>query len=455
MFSSNTHVAFVSLCAIDLNHSTCQDGQLFQEYSDLISLDFGTPVQTQSELACLWEQVAEVYRKKGGLVKSGRWFSWHSCCEEQLKEFWTTRMLLMHEKPNGQPDSAKDFLRLRSEFGGGTGLALQCCSWTCWMGIQVLRIGGRPLWNFYTETVTSIKSPQQNVVRLMELCDRWHRSRQFLELAGVLKDWDEFSKVLKYHSLARRHLDEEAHKELLDSFVFMMFYYILTLFCKRASSMSKFTSPPEIYSKILSSDEEEAEMTLANILSDWRTLLLLEQSKYQELASDLNLTVSKPMRLAFTFFEAGKTDAAIEIMKSMLLVVPDTKLIEDIHQKVRVDSKANANLNQSCAEIQNIIMNSGLLEARGIPHTAKINRETFLARWKTTPGNKKFKQVFHASSYKLAREFGSILAPRVWPSLSEEALARSSAGWAWIRKHQSMNLKAAGILLTESEFDYI
>ena len=269
------------------------------------------------------------------------------------------------------------------------------------------------------------------------------------------KDWDEFSKVLKYHSLARRHLDEEAHKELLDSFVFMMFYYVLTLFCKRASSMSKFTSPPEIYSKILSSDEEEAEMTLANILSDWRTLLLLEQSKYQELASDLNLTVSKPMRLAFTFFEAGKTDAAIEIMKSMLLVVPDTKLIEDIHQKVRVDSKANANLNQSCAEIQNIIMNSGLLEARGIPHTAKINRETFLARWKTTPGNKKFKQVFHASSYKLAREFGSILAPRVWPSLSEEALARSSAGWAWIRKHQSMNLKAAGILLTESEFDYI
>eukprot|EP00434_Breviolum_minutum_P032643 symbB.v1.2.028868.t1/scaffold3026.1/size65065/3 len=214
----------------------------------------------------------------------------------------------------------------------------------------------------------------------MELCDGWHHSRQSLELAGVLKDWDEFSKVLKYHSLVRRHLDEEARKELLDSFVFVMFYYVLTLFCKRASSMSKFTSPPEIYSKILSSDEEEAEMTLANILSDWRTLLLLEQSKYQELASDLNLTVSKPVRLAFTFFEAGKTDAAIGIMKSMLLVVPDTKLIEDIHQKVRVDSGANANLNQSCAETQNIIRNSGLLEARGIPHTAQINRVTFLAR---------------------------------------------------------------------------
>ena len=42
------------------------DGQLFQEYSDLISLDFGTPVQTQSDLACLWEQVSEVYRKKRG-----------------------------------------------------------------------------------------------------------------------------------------------------------------------------------------------------------------------------------------------------------------------------------------------------------------------------------------------------------------------------------------------------
>ena len=359
-------------------------------------------------------------------------------------------MLLMHEKPNGKPDSTKNFLQLRSEFGGGTGLALQCCSWTCWMGIQVLRFGGRPSWNFYTESVTSIKSPQQNVVKLMELCDGRHRSGQFLELAGVLKDWDEFSKVLRYHSLARRHLDEETHKELLDSFVFMMFYYVLTLFCKRASSMSNFTSPPEIYSKILSSDEEEADMTLANtggLCYSWNN---------QNIKSwrQIKLTVSKPMRLAFTLFEAGKTDAAIGVMKSMLLVVPDTKLIVDIHQKVRVDSQAKKKLNQSCAEIQNIIMNGNLLEARGIHHTAQINRETFLARWKTTPGNKKFKQVFHASSYKLAREFGSIMAPRVWPSLSEEALARSSAGWAWIRRHQSMNLKAARILPPESEFDY-
>ena len=392
-YQTTKHVVFVSLCAICLNQ-VCQDGQLFQEYCDLISLDFGTPVQTQSDLACLWDQVSEVYKTKGAPVKSGRWFSWQSCCEQQLQEFWTTRMLLMHEKPNGCPDSPKTFIQMRSEFGGGMGLALQCCSWACWMGTQVLRIGGRPLWNFYTQTVTSIKSPQQNVVRLMELSDAWHCSRQFSELAGVLKDWDELAKVLKYHTLARRHLDEEAHKELLESFVFMMFYYVLSLFCKRASTMSKFTSPPEIYSKILSNDEEEAEMALANILTDWRTLLLVEQSKYSELASDLKMTVSKPMRLAFTLFETGKTNTAIGVMKSMLLTVPDTKLIEDIHQKIRVDSRANANMNQSCAEIQNIIMNSDLLEARGIPHTSQINKEAFLARWKTTSGNKKFKHLF-------------------------------------------------------------
>ena len=119
-YQTTKHVVFVSLCAICLNQ-VCQDGQLFQEYCDLISLDFGTPVQTQSDLACLWEQVSEVYKTKGDPVKSGRWFSWQSCCEQQLKEFWTTRMLLMHEKPNGCPDSPKTFIQMRSEFGAAWG----------------------------------------------------------------------------------------------------------------------------------------------------------------------------------------------------------------------------------------------------------------------------------------------------------------------------------------------
>jgi hypothetical protein len=41
----------------------------------------------------------------GGVVKSGRWFSWHNGCESQYHEFWSTRMLLSFGYPNAtDPD---------------------------------------------------------------------------------------------------------------------------------------------------------------------------------------------------------------------------------------------------------------------------------------------------------------------------------------------------------------
>ena len=142
----------------------CQDGPLFTEYADLISLDYGMPINSPSDVTQLFQRLCELHScsNKGSPVKSGRWFSWHGACAEHVSEFFSTRLLLLHRYPDGQPDaSSKKFSQLRSDMGG-LQLALHCTSWSTWMGVQVLRIVSQPCWNYHSQTVTTARPWSQS-----------------------------------------------------------------------------------------------------------------------------------------------------------------------------------------------------------------------------------------------------------------------------------------------------
>lgn len=59
------------------------------------------------------------------------------------------------------------------------------------------------------------------------------------------------------------------------------------------------------------------------------------------------------------------------------------------------------------------------------------------------------RQVFHAGSRKLDKEFGNILAPKKWPTLSEPNLIVSAAAWEWLRRYSSAKLSRSGVALQE------
>ena len=50
-------------------------------------------------------------------------------------------------------------------------------------------------------------------------------------------------------------------------------------------------------------------------------------------------------------------------------------------------------------------------------------------------------EVFNPRRQRLQQEFGKLLGPRTWPAVSEVQLARSAAGWAWLRCHSERGLK--------------
>ena len=73
-----------------------QDSEHFQRYKCLMALDFEDDFGRTPTDEELWNQMSELpsFLAKKGLPKPGRWFAWHECAHQQLKEFFATRCLL-------------------------------------------------------------------------------------------------------------------------------------------------------------------------------------------------------------------------------------------------------------------------------------------------------------------------------------------------------------------------
>ena len=81
---------------------------------------------------------------------------------------------------------------------------------------------------------------------------------------------------------------------------------------------------------------------------------------------------SNPFSDLMGSLETGNRQGALELLRAMLESFPDTKVIEDLHQRIRCDSLKNSNRKHTALEVQNIVMTSKMLETRGIAHPAAL-----------------------------------------------------------------------------------
>ena len=59
----------------------------------------------------------------------------------------------------------------------------------------------------------------------------------------------------------------------------------------------------------------------------------------------------------------------------------DNKATEELHHHVRMDKRGNANQKQTMPHIHDVLINSGVVESREIPHRAVINRDAFVHKF--------------------------------------------------------------------------
>lgn len=430
-----------------------EETELFQDYADLIALDMDTQVRCQADCLQIFQGLLDQLKSaqnKLAPVKTSRWFSWHQCCYDQLREFWSLRMILQHEFPQEEIDKTeKSFSNLVKE-SGGLRLACHCLTWRVWLSVNVLWLAGRPLWEWHSSLVKDVKSPEEGLARTIWLSQNWLGDTQLKELIRVLLRTN-FSRIEKYLELSHRHL-EPGSSCTMESFVQELFHYVLSLLERRASSLSKMTAPPEVYAGFLSEDEDCAQDCLDMMFTDWRNLLLLEQNANatnQVVASDLRVSVPPVMRLVYQLCEIGEHAKAKMILKSVLKVLPDTKIIEDIHGRVRNDARMNVNKKQLSSQVQQIIMGSGAFESREINHPAALSKEIFKRRWKRTKGNFRWRSAFYPKTEKLPTKYSLLLGAKKWGTVSEESLHRSAAAWQLVRFYTKHSLRSKRLSLQE------
>ena len=95
-----------------------------------------------------------------------------------------------------------------------------------------------------------------------------------------------------------------------------------------------------------------------------------------------DLPSSAVVRMLHHLYEKGNFNPNFRLgrkyLRGMLQRLPDNKLVEDIHLPIKRDAKSSGiHTRQRPARIQEKILTSNPIEARGIPHPAEIDKVTF------------------------------------------------------------------------------
>lgn len=101
-----------------------------------------------------------------------------------------------------------------------------------------------------------------------------------------------------------------------------------------------------------------------------------------ELWNNIILLKSVPIRVMYEMYKRDgyntNSGSGRRLLCGLLMTMESNKIVEDIHQPLRLDAKANQNKRLSRDHIQDVIEHSGVLEARSVPHRASVSKVPWL-----------------------------------------------------------------------------
>ena len=147
------------------------------------------------------------------------------------------------------------------------------------------------------------------------------------------------------------------------------------------------------------------------------------------LRRDIIFLDAPAVRIVLEFYARDRynpaSKAGRKALNALLWTLPDNKIVEDIHQPLRLNARANSSRRLSFPNMQHTIMESGVLEKRGIPNPCKVNRVVW--------GQKLSRNKHRGHMHKLAAPWSRMMKPyKTWHTLSEETLQRASAALMWL-----------------------
>ena len=138
--------------------------------------------------------------------------------------------------------------------------------------------------------------------------------------------------------------------------------------------------------------------------------------------------------MACSLFEASdwiSSDATALSMAAVVKTLPDNKIVEDVHQAVRLEATP-----MPIREVENwchpaMCHELSHLQQPQFVYPAKLSKEVFSKNWGKKVSSPSFKKSFHAKYHRAPEIFGNIFKKKTW-TLFEEQYGKSHAAWQWV-----------------------
>ena len=429
---------------------------IFRKYLQRLSRHWDMPMETEEQQQLIFERVCEMpsFGKHMAHPKLQNWFAWNQCCYDQLDEYYGAKCVFESEldqdndkDPGDERFSINPSVDPRAELqrilknGGGIPLAYRLMKDGLYEHTKRLSIAEKATWDWYTAEVTQCKSPKDALAYSMRNVE-WSTEKHLYEtLANVCYNATYLQEMQLPLGPSRMATDA------------------LALACRivgrRAWTLSKHSCPPESYARILQVDEPESQQRASEQMRKEHTSILkLEASRHTDedaiaLWKAIAFLNSRPIRCMLEFFKkdwySPDSSAGKKLMCGMLATMESNKSVEDVHQPIRLDAKANQNRKLSKDHIQDLIIHSNSFEQRGVWHGAKVTKATFLQEFSTTPTKTRTAIKHDCIRHKLGKEVARMMRPgaRPWPAHTEDVHNITAAAWSWLQAY--FELKDRGV----------
>ena len=291
-------------------------------------------------------------------------------------------------------------------------------------------------WTWYTNEITETATPRHAFEYSLRMADTgWQSENHLSQTLEPLRNPQKlnFMEIPMGESIW-------ATRSLLYKWHIHMF---------RAWSLAKHSAPPESLAGLLAPAAATRARRARQLKVEHRIFLLLERRVHQlddaaRLRGHIIFLDSDAVRVIFEFYArdnyAPTSKSGQHSLMGHLWTLADNKIVEDIHQPLRLDARANMNKRMSFSSIQNIINRSNVLKQRGIPRHCQLDKRAWVSNFQGTKVDRRVKK-HKAHKHKLKQKWSRLLKPRkTWNTINEGNAAASSCwlglaeqlhGWAW------------------------
>jgi hypothetical protein len=158
-----------------------------------------------------------------------------------------------------------------------------------------------------------------------------------------------------------------------------------SLLSERAWSLAaRHTLPPDCYAELLDGAYHDKPGLVAELLMHAKNAYWLDRHRHtdpiaKELWQDCWPLHSKPVRMLFAFFERDgeHSIAAFKLLLGCIKTLADNKGVEELHHFCKQNVRQTTIRRASPTHLQRVVLQSKVLENRGIRHAANIKKDVW------------------------------------------------------------------------------